>query len=136
MPIANNQILIVSKSDYESLLPLAEKYETPAAEALDDELGRAEIVRDEEFPEDVVAMNSFVTFLDLDTGETTSLSLVYPGEANVEQMRISILSPVGTALIGLRVKGRIDWPLPNGKVRRLQVNAVKQMEKTTALSST
>jgi regulator of nucleoside diphosphate kinase len=130
MSITRNHTLIISERDYQSLLPLTEKYTTPTAEALDDELGRAEIVRDIDFPEDVVAMDSFVVFLDLDTGEETELCLVYPGEANVEKMKISILSPVGTALMGLRVGGRIDWPLPGGKIRRLQVIAVKQSEKT------
>jgi regulator of nucleoside diphosphate kinase len=129
MVVEKSNMLIISERDYQRLLPLVEKYETSAASMLDDELGRAEIVRDAEFPDDVVAMNSSVTFIDLDTDEALTISLVYPANSDVEQMKISILSPVGSALIGLRVGGRIDWPLPNGKIRHLQVTAVIQPEK-------
>lgn len=124
--------LFISERDYQSLLPLIEKYDTPAAEALDNELGRAKIVRNTELPVDVVAMDSQVTFIDLDTAEESTVDLVYPAKANIEEMKISILSPVGTALIGLRVGGKIDWSLPNGKVRHLQVVSVTQAEKNQA----
>lgn len=117
-----NNSLVVSELDYKSLLSLCERVDTPAAEALDDELSRADIVR--KVPDDVVAMNSSVTFVDLDSGEETNISLVYPQDAKVEEMKISVLTPVGTALIGLRVGGTIDWPIPGGKVRRLKVTAV------------
>lgn len=130
MSIAKKNALFISKHDYQSLLPLTEKYNTLAAETLDNELGRAEIVSDADLPENVVSMNSSVTFVDLDTGEESTVNLVYPMDANIEQMKISILSPVGTALIGLRVGGKIDWPLPSGKIRHLQVIAVIQAEKT------
>ena len=123
--------LFISEGDYQSLLPLIEKYDNAAAEALDNELGRAKIVRNTELPVDVVAMDSRVTFIDLDTAEESTVTLVYPANADIEKMKISILSPVGTALIGLRVGGKIDWPLPNGKIRHLQVVAVTQAEKTT-----
>lgn len=135
MSTTRTNTLFISERDYKSLLPLTEKYNTPAAEALDDELGRAEIVSNAEFPEDAVSMDSSVTFTDLDSGEESTISLVFPLEANVEQMKISILSPVGTALIGLRVGGTINWPLPGGKIRRLQVVAVTQPQKPTATDS-
>lgn len=122
--------LFISERDYQSLLPLIEKYDNAAAEALDNELGRAKIVRNTELPDDVVAMDSRVTFIDLDTAEESTVDLVYPANADIEKMKISILSPVGTALIGLRVGGKIDWPLPSGKIRHLQVVAVIQAEKT------
>lgn len=121
--------LFISERDYQRLLPLIEKYDNAAAEALDNELGRAKIVRNTELPDDVVAMDSRVTFIDLDTAEESTVDLVYPANADIEKMKISILSPVGTALIGLRVGGKIDWPLPNGKIRHLQVVAVIQAEK-------
>ena len=129
MVTLKNDMLIISVQDYERLLPLIEKNNTPASSMLDDELGRAEIVRDTELPEDVVIMNSSVTFIDLDSKEVLTISLVYPDNSNVEEMKISILSPVGSALIGLRVGGEIDWPLPNGKIRHLQVTAVIQPTK-------
>ncbi len=130
MSIAKNNTLIISEHDYQRLLPLTEKYTSLAAEALEAELSRAEIVLDSDFPKDVVCMDSSVTFIDLDTRESSTVSLVFPADTNIEKMKISILSPVGTALIGLQVGGKIDWPLPGGKVRHLQVVAVTQTEKS------
>src|SRR5690606_10319184 len=114
---------IISKPDYLQLIKLIEQHDTPAAEALDVELGRADIVQSTEVPTDAVAMGSTVTFIDLDSNEEKTIQLVYPNEADVTQMKISILSPVGSALIGLRIGGEIDWPVPLGKVRRLKVIA-------------
>lgn len=136
MSITQHNTLIISEHDYHNLLPLAEKYNTPAAEALDEELSRAEILGNSDFPTDAVSMDSSVTFKDLDTAEETTVQLVYPMEANFDQMKISILSPVGTALIGLRVGGKIDWPLPGGKIRRLQVVAVTHPEKNNEVPLT
>jgi regulator of nucleoside diphosphate kinase len=130
MSIAENNLLIISDLDYQRLLPLVEKYNTSAAEMLDDELGRAEIVPEADIPDDVVSMNSYVTFIDADTGEKSTVCLVYPLEANIEEMKISILSPVGMALIGLRVGGKIDWPLPGGATKHLQVVAVSKPAKS------
>ena len=117
---------IISKPDYLQLIKLIEQHDTPAAEALDIELGRADIVQSIEVPRDAVTMGSTVTFIDLDSNEEKTIQLVYPNEADVAQMKISILSPVGSALIGLRIGGEIDWPVPLGKVRRLRVSAVRQ----------
>lgn len=129
MAIAESSALIISDHDYQRLLPLTEKYKTATAELLEDELGRAEVVSYANFPANVVAMNSCVTFLDMSSGEKSTVSLVYPQEANIDEMKISILSPIGSALIGLRVGGRIDWPLPAGAIKHLQVVAVVQAER-------
>lgn len=126
MPIKKDNSLIVSKLDYQQLMKLIEQEDTPAAEALDIELGRAELVEENKLPADAVSMGSVVTFTDLDSQEAKTISLVYPHEADVTNMKISILSPVGSALIGLRIGGNIDWPVPQGKVRRLKVIGVQQ----------
>lgn len=126
MPIKKENSLIVSKPDYQQLMKLIEQEDSPAAEALDIELGRAELVEEKNLPVDAVSMGSVVTFTDLDSQEEKTISLVYPNEADVTTMKISILSPVGSALIGLRIGGNIDWPVPQGKVRRLKVIAVQQ----------
>lgn len=118
--------LIISKPDYLQLIKLIEQHDTPAAEALDIELSRADLVHDKDVPADAVGMGSRVTFVDLDSHEEKTISLVYPNEADVAQMKISVLSPVGSALIGLRIGGNIDWPVPQGKVRRLKVIAVQK----------
>ena len=113
--------LVISTTDFQQLIKMIERYDTPAAEALDLELGRSDLVKVKETPIDAVSMGSRVTFMDLDSNEENTVRLVYPEEANVAEMKISILSPVGSALIGLRIGGTIDWPVPQGKVRRLKV---------------
>lgn len=118
--------LVITKTDYLRLMQLIEKTETDAADALDLEISRAKIVEAAKLPVDVVAMNSVVTFSDLDSAEEKTIQLVYPQSADVTQMKISVLSPVGSALIGLKIGGTIEWPVPQGKVRRLQVTAVQQ----------
>lgn len=95
-----------------------------ARAALEDELGRAIAVESEDIPADVVTMHSRVRFEDLDTGEGLEMTLVYPGSADVEHGRISVLAPVGSALLGLTVGESIRWPLPGGKTRHLRVVAV------------
>ncbi len=124
--MSNTQSLIVSKTDYLKLMALLEHQDSLAAEALEDELGRADIVADDALPTDVVSMGSQVRFMDLDNKTETQVVLVYPAESDVSQNRISILSPMGSALIGLPVGGTIDWPLPNGKTRRVKVISVTQ----------
>ncbi|MGD9659739.1 MAG: nucleoside diphosphate kinase regulator [Porticoccaceae bacterium] len=113
--------ITVKESDYSKLMSLIEKTDDASSEALDIELARAEIVSDARFPDTIVAMGSTVTFADLDNGEETRVTLVFPHETDVAAMKISVLSPVGSALIGLAKGGVIDWKLPSGKVRRLQV---------------
>lgn len=87
------------------------------------ELERAEVVLPTEVPADVITMNSTARVRDLDREETCEYTLVYPELANIEAGRISVLSPVGTALIGYRVGDTITWPVPAGNVR-LKVEAV------------
>lgn len=93
-------------------------------EALAAELDRAEIVTPTDVPADVVTMNSRVRFSDADTGEEFEATLVYPSDANVNEQRISVLAPVGAALLGLSVGQFIDWPMPSGVMKRLRVISV------------
>lgn len=118
--------ITLKESDYERLQATIEHHESAQADALDEELARAETVPDAEFPEGVVSMHSRVTFEDIDTGKETTVTLVYPQEADVAKMRVSVLTPVGSALIGLSVGGEIEWPLPSGQARRLRVQSVQQ----------
>lgn len=83
--------------------------------ALDQELDRAEIVRSEQIPADVITMNSKVRITDLDTGRQRTVTIVYPEEANDDD-RVSILSPLGTALLGYRVGDEIRWEAPTGNL--------------------
>ncbi len=82
---------------------------------LDNELKRAEIVDENQLPYDVITMNSRVLLL-LDGAEET-VSLVYPQEADMSQNKISILSPIGTAIIGFREGDVVEWAVPSGVTR-------------------
>lgn len=120
----NDTNLIVAETDFIKLNSLIKAAATEAAELLEEELGRATVVSDTQLPADVVAMNSRVSFEDLDSGLEMSVTLVYPHEVDIEENKISILAPVGSALIGLRVGQDIQWPLPNGRKKRLRVKSV------------
>jgi regulator of nucleoside diphosphate kinase len=89
-------------------------------EELEAELDRAHVVAPQEIPGDVVTMNSAVLVRDLDSGTEMALTLVFPSETGLELGKISILAPVGTALLGYRVGDTIEWKVP-GRVRRLRV---------------
>src|SRR5512146_2297378 len=91
-----------------------------AAQQLETELDRAVVVPREELPADVVTMNSRVVFED-ETGRRRDIHLVYPWEAAPERGRISILAPVGVALLGLSIGQEIDWPMPNGRTASLRI---------------
>lgn len=89
-------------------------------EKLRGELERAEVVAPQEIAGDVITMNSKVTLIDLDTGEEETYTLVYPDNADVAEGKVSILAPVGTAMLGYRVGDVFEWEVPAGK-RRLKV---------------
>jgi regulator of nucleoside diphosphate kinase len=90
---------------------------------LEAELDRARVVASQDVPGDVVTMNSEVLVRDLDSKKELSLTLVFPSEADLELGKISILAPIGTALLGYRVGDTIEWKVP-GRVRRLRVEKV------------
>lgn len=91
-----------------------------------DEISRATVHSAAEMPRDIVTMASHVDFFDEANGETRSIQLVYPHEADISAGRISILTPVGAGLIGLRRGQSIRWPDRDGRERALSVVAVAQ----------
>lgn len=115
----------VTEFDRDRLQRLVETWsntrDRDAADALADELDRAEVVLAESVAGTLVTMNSRVVFRDEETGETREVSLVYPSESDPDRGRISVLSPVGSALLGLSVGQTIDWPLPRGQLKRIRV---------------
>lgn len=120
-----NDSLLVTDQDYERLVLLLQNTNSPTAAALEEELGRATLVPQKEIPKDVVTMNSTVAFIALETGKESEITLVYPKDADVTKSCISVLAPVGVALLGLRVGQAIKWPMPNGDLRQLQVTGIK-----------
>jgi regulator of nucleoside diphosphate kinase len=92
-------------------------------EALTEELAHAEVVSSEEIPPDVVTMNSKVVLRDVDTSEEMTFTLVFPEDADVDTGSISILAPVGTAILGYRKGDVIEWPVPSG-MRRITIEEI------------
>lgn len=84
------------------------------AENLLNELHSGEIVEPEKIPGDVVTMNSIVRVRFMNSDKAIQIQIVYPDDANIRENKISIFSPVATALIGYRVKDEIDWIVPLG----------------------
>jgi len=119
--------LIVSSHDLarlEALLESPALQQHPAALALAAELGRATVMAPEQIPAGIVTMHSRVECEDELHGERHRLTLVYPHEADAAQGRISVLAPVGSALLGLAVGQSIDWQAPGGRALRLRVTAL------------
>jgi regulator of nucleoside diphosphate kinase len=92
-------------------------------EHLEEELSRAVVVPSKKVPGDVVTMNSQIRVKDLDTGKEMLIQLVFPSEADFERGKISILAPIGTALIGYRTGDTVEWKVPAG-VRHLRIDEV------------
>jgi regulator of nucleoside diphosphate kinase len=92
-------------------------------EKLDEELDRAEIVKPEEIPTDVITMNSTFCLHDSDTGEDAVYTLVFPAKADSMNRKISILAPVGTAVLGYRVGDTVEWKVPAG-LKRFRVKEI------------
>ena len=92
-------------------------------ESLDAELSVCKVVVPTEVPPDVVTMNSQVRLIDLDTHDEMVYTLVFPQEADITQSKISVLAPIGTAMLGYRVGDTFTWKVPDG-FRRLQVKEV------------
>ena len=90
---------------------------------LEAELDRADVVLPVDVPFDVVTMNSEVAVRDMDSNEEMTFAVVFPSDADVNRQRISILAPIGTAVLGSRVGDMIDWRAP-GRTRRLKIERV------------
>ena len=130
--------IYLTQDDLDRLLDLLEAYASGSGgrrfDKLENELVRAVVVPRDRIPNDVVTMNSRVEFEDETNGERHEFTLVYPKDADISVGRISILAPVGTALLGLSVGQSIDWELPNGQKRRYRVIAVPYQPEAAGLS--
>ncbi|TAH51921.1 MAG: nucleoside diphosphate kinase regulator [Chloroflexota bacterium] len=96
---------------------------SPYLERLETEINRAEVVSPKDIPSDVVTMNSTVCIQDLDTKEEEVYTLVFPENANLSQGKISILAPIGTAMLGYEVGETFEWQVPDG-TRRLLIKKI------------
>jgi regulator of nucleoside diphosphate kinase len=121
--------IYITKFDYERLKELLGVANTFSYNGRTDlaklagELERAEILDSEEIPSDVVTMNSRAEIRDLETGETMTYTLVFPRDANIDEGRISIFAPLGTAILGFRAGDDLEWEVPSG-TRRLRIEKI------------
>lgn len=84
------------------------------AEELETELKKAKLISKEEFPDDVVGLNSTVVVRDESSRKDMEIMLVVPDRADIKQKKISVMSPIGTALIGFRKGEKVQWSVPSG----------------------
>ena len=123
-------MIYVTTSDYDRLSGLIEMSRERNGDAdreyldqLEEELGRAELVSPKEIPGDVITMRSKVRLKDLKSGQTVMYSLVFPSEADSNEGQISVLAPIGTALLGNRSGDVVESRVPSG-LRRLKVKEI------------
>ena len=124
--------MIDTEADALSTLAMAAEDRLPkVSELLLNEIGRARIHAADRIAENIVTMNTAVRFVDEATGKESTYQLVYPAQADISAGRISILTPVGAGLIGLREGQSILWPDREGHERELRIVAVTQAARST-----
>ena len=129
-------LITLSRTEHDRLWKLAESYADRSPEVSETlllELERARIVEDGRIADGIVRMGSTVRFTS-DLGEDRRVTLVFPGEADIAQGKISILTPIGVALIGLSSGQSIDWTARDGRTHRLTVEAVDARSVTSEAS--
>ncbi len=134
MPQANHNAagpaLLLGDGDYTKLMQLVSATQARLPEAADvliAEMERAEVVETGSVPDDVVQMGSTVEYRP-EGGTSRRVTLVYPTEADIDAGRVSVLTPIGTALLGLKVGDRITWEARNGREQELAIVAVTPPE--------
>ena len=127
-------VIVIGRSEHQQLTRLAEGHvlrSPETAEVLLGELERARLVSDTKIRPDVVRMGSTLRYV-TDTGEEKTVTLVYPGEADIAAGKVSILTPIGAALIGLSSGKTIEWEGRDGRAHRLTVESVAPSDDHTS----
>jgi regulator of nucleoside diphosphate kinase len=127
--VMDGRTITITEFDMERLRTLIDDakrldhYGNEYVENLEIELSRGQLVAPTDVPADIVTMNSKVCLKDLDTNEEMTFTLVFPRDADITQLKMSVLAPIGTAMLGYRSGEIFTWKVPDG-VRRLQVEKV------------
>lgn len=125
--------LLASESDIVAGLALRVEHRQPViASMLLEEIERAELHEAATLPDDAVTLGSEVDFVDDKTGQLRKVTLVLPADANISEGRISILTPMGAALYGLRAGSSIAWPDIDGNARTISIVRVAQPNRDQA----
>jgi regulator of nucleoside diphosphate kinase len=124
----NITLLAADHDRLSALVHAAMSYDPETAQMLTEELDRARVIDYGQVPRNIVRMGSGILFRDDTTRDVRRVTLVFPGEADIAQNRVSVLTPVGTALIGLRAGQSITWRTRSGELKRLTVLKVTNPE--------
>lgn len=130
--------ITVSSLDLERLYSLLDKLPADnfaSAVALENELLRARVLEPDEIPPDVVTMRSIVRFVISPSGKEFELMLCYPDEIDEHPNKVSILAPIGVAILGLSVGQEISWPAPGGDQVSVRIIAVTWQPERVGMSS-
>lgn len=123
----NDRQIVITQQDSDRLRALIDALDDLGGRrdlaALSGELDRATIVAPEDVPSNVVTMNSTVVLRDVEHSTERTVSLVFPPDADIDAGAISVLAPVGTAILGFKEGDVIEWPVPSG-LRRFRVEKV------------
>lgn len=113
-----DRIIYVTEADMKRLRPLIESMQKARddLQSLQRELDDAHIVAPTEVPREVITMNSKARIRDVETGEEWTYTLVFPDQADIEQGKISVVAPIGTAMLGQRTGDEFEWEVPAGPV--------------------
>jgi len=126
--------ILITHSDMNRLRRLLEsalnflRRDRPHLETLEHELEHARVVPREEIPQNVVRLNSRVRLRDLDTGRRTVYTLVFPRDSRIGDDRLSVLAPIGTAILGRRMGDVVECSVPAG-VRKLEIEEVQEISR-------
>ncbi|ODU23764.1 MAG: transcription elongation factor GreAB [Verrucomicrobia bacterium SCN 57-15] len=128
--MTSNRTIYITKADMTRLRSLIESMKSSREDlkTLRAELDQAQVVTAEELPEDVISMNSKASLRDLETDELMVYTLVFPAKANIDEGMISVLAPIGTAMLGRKVGDEFAWQIPAGTVRLKVENVLYQPE--------
>lgn len=128
----HNPSLIITARDLARLRRVIDLHDTKAAEQLEAELQRATVVDPREVPPTVVTMNSEVAYEDCATGERRVIRVVFPNEADAGRGKVSVMAPIGSALIGLSVGQEIEWRVPGGR-KRIRVVEIRYQPEASGI---
>ena len=117
--IMDTRHIYITEADINRLRPLIEALKDPRDDlrGLEGELGHAHVVAPADVPPDVITMNSKARVRDVETDEEMTYTLVFPDKANIDEGKISVVAPIGTAMLGQRVGDEFEWEVPAGSVR-------------------
>ena len=130
-PSKRNPKVVINADDLAHLEGLADgmmRRHSALADRLFDEIGRARIAAPAKMPKNVVSMGSTVTYRDETTGQEKSVTLVYPEQADITQLRVSVMTPIGVALLGLAEGASFYWDTRENQRRMLTIISVAQAE--------